>query len=336
MIRVVSGIVIVVLLGFTNAHRFGWDMLPSDFPKPIYDFSKNPYDPAIRSLGRNLFYDPRLSADSSISCASCHSPYNAFAHTDHAVSHGIFDSIGFRNAPGLFNLAWHPNMMWDGAIHNIELQALAPLEAKNEMASSLKTVLKHLNNNDWYKKQTLMAFGDTVLHGEQFLKALAQFQLSLISNQSRYDSMRRKQIQFNLQEKNGYAIFKQHCQQCHREPLFSTFNMARNGISINTELHDIGRARITQRNTDSGLFKIPTLRNLSYTFPYMHDGRFKYLREVLQHYADHGPNSHQPMHLSNNEQTDLLAFLLTLNDKHFIFDTTHTFPKALRQELEGN
>lgn len=336
MIRLVSCIIILLILGFSNAHRFGWDSIPADFPKPLYDFSKNPYKPAVLALGRNLFYDPRLSADSTISCASCHSPYNAFAHTDHALSHGIYDSIGFRNAPALFNLAWHPSMMWDGAIHHLDLQALAPLQAKNEMASNLNTVLKNINSNNWYKKQVERAFGDSVIHGEQLLKALAQFQLSLISNQSRYDSMRRKQIQFNAQEKKGYAIFKLRCQHCHREPLFSSFEFARNGISFNTSLNDVGRSRVTQQNIDSGLFKIPSLRNLSFTFPYMHDGRFKTLREVIQHYAEHGAKANLPMNFSPSEKTDLIAFLLTLNDRHFIFDTTHTFPKELRKELEGN
>ena len=335
MIRLVSLLIILTLMGFNASKRFGWTKLPADFPEPRYDLSSNRYNVAILDLGRNLFYDPRLSANNTISCASCHSPYNAFAHTDHALSHGLHDSIGFRNAPALFNLAWHPAMMWDGAIHHLDVQALAPLTAPNEMGSDLKKALLKINREDYYKQRIKAAFGDTLLHGAQFLKALAQFQLSLISDQSRYDSMRRKQVYFTKQEQNGYQIFKQYCNRCHREPLFSTYAFERNGISFDTVLNDIGRARVSHLEADKGLFKIPSLRNTAYTFPYMHDGRYKHLREVIRHYVHQGAILGKPMTLNSNEQTDLLAFLRTLNDRHFVFDSSHTFPKALRTELEG-
>lgn len=335
MIRLISLLVVITLLGFNASQRFGWAKLPADFPEPKYDLSSNRYKIAVVHLGRNLFYDPRLSANNTISCASCHSPYNAFAHTDHALSHGINDSIGFRNAPALFNLAWHSSMMWDGAMHHLDVQALAPLTASNEMGANLKLVLNKINGEEYYKKQIKAAFGDTVLHGAQFLKALAQFQLSLISDQSRYDSMRRKQLVFTEQEKNGYHLFKQHCNSCHREPLFSTYQFARNGIGFDTLLNDIGRARVSHLKDDSGLFKIPSLRNTAYTFPYMHDGRYKHLREVVRHYVEQGATIGKPISINSNEQTDLLAFLRTLNDRHFVFDSTHTFPKSLRAELEG-
>lgn len=335
MMRLISLLIILTLLGFNASRHFGWSKLPIDFPKPQYDLSSNPYHVAILNLGRNLFYDPRLSANNTISCASCHSPYNAFAHTDHALSHGLHDSIGVRNAPALFNLAWHPSMMWDGAIHHLDVQALAPLNAANEMGSNIKDVLVKINRDDYYKQLTKAAFGDTLLHGAQFLKALAQFQLSLISDQSRYDSMRRKQVYFTEQENNGYHIFKQYCNRCHLEPLFSTYAFESNGIPFDTALNDIGRARVSQLEADKGLFKIPSLRNNAYTFPYMHDGRFKHLREVIRHYVQQGTQLGKPIPLNSNEQTDLLAFLRTLNDRHFVFDSSHTFPNALRAQLEG-
>ncbi len=313
---------------------YGWTIFPTDFPKPVYDVSSNSYNPDIVMLGRFLFYDPRLSADSSISCASCHSPYNAFAHTDHALSHGIHDSIGFRNAPALFNLAWQKSMMWDGAIHHLDVQALAPLQANNEMGSSFNALVKQLNGNAWYRQQFKETMRIDAIHGQDVLKALTQFQLSLVSDQSRYDSMRRKQIRFNEQETKGYGIFKQQCNRCHREPLFSTYEMARNGLAFDTLLKDAGRSRVTEQTKDSGLFKIPSLRNWKYTFPYMHDGRFKQIRDVLRHYSEQKFDDGQSTALNATQQTDLLAFLLALNDRHFVFDTTHTFPHALRKQLE--
>lgn len=335
MIRLVSLLVIGILAGVNASTQFGWTKLPADFPKPQYDLSKNPYNIDWVHLGRNLFYDPRLSADSTVSCASCHSPYNAFAHTDHALSHGIHDAVGFRNAPAIFNLAWQRFMMWDGAVHHLDLQPLAPLSAHNEMRSSLNSILKKINQDAWYKHQIVRAFGDTILHGAQFLQALAQFQLTLISDQSKYDSMRRKLVAFTAQEKKGYRLFKQHCNQCHREPLFSTYSFGRNGITLDTVLNDYGYGRVTHTPSDNGLFKTPSLRNLSYTYPYMHDGRYKHIRDAIQHYAQVGIAPNKPINLSPIEQTNLIAFLLTLNDSHFIFDTSHTFPTALRKELEG-
>jgi cytochrome c peroxidase len=119
--------------------------IPKSWPAPVYDHKKNPLNPNVISLGKLLFYDPILSADSTISCASCHSPYNAFAHTDHNVSHGIDDRIGTRNAPALMNLAWQPTFMWDGAIHHLDVQALAPIEHPDEMGEKFDHVVKKIN-----------------------------------------------------------------------------------------------------------------------------------------------------------------------------------------------
>ncbi|MFN9680484.1 MAG: cytochrome-c peroxidase, partial [Bacteroidota bacterium] len=124
---------------------------PAHFPNPTFDFQKTPLDSTKILLGRILFYDPILSKDNSISCASCHSPYNAFAHTDHDLSHGIFDAIGTRNAPALFNLAWQKEFMWDGAINHIDMQALAPISHPGEMGSSINEVVSALNASNAYK-----------------------------------------------------------------------------------------------------------------------------------------------------------------------------------------
>lgn len=304
------------------------------FPPTHYDFSKNPSSDAIIFLGRNLFYDPILSADNTISCASCHSSFNAFAHTDHDLSHGINDQIGNRNAPALFNLAWQSTFMWDGAIHHLDVQALAPISHPKEMGSSLQEVIKKLENSGKYKALFFKAYQDSLISTERIFKSLAQFQLSLISMNSKYDSVMRKQAKFTEQENAGYQLFQKNCNSCHKEPLFSDYSFKNNGLAVDPTLDDWGRYGITKQASDSLLFKVPSLRNLSYSYPYMHDGRFKTLRQVLNHYVNeivkHPTLSKeliQGVELSSNEKVDLIAFLLTLNDKSFVFNPAFSFPK---------
>lgn len=307
--------------------------VPAHFPKPQYDFSKNPLTSKKIELGRLLFYDPLLSKNNTISCASCHSPFNSFAHTDHDLSHGINDSIGTRNAPALFNLAWQKQFMWDGAIHHLDVQALAPISHPAEMGESIEHVVQKLQNDEQYPELFLNAFGSSTITGEHVLKAISQFQLTLVSADSKYDHVKMNKDSFTIQEANGHKLFKQHCNSCHTEPLFSSYKFANNGLSVDTTLNDFGRWIITKQSQDSLQFKIPSLRNLSFTYPYMHDGRFHKLSEVLNHYSDIQPSPQlsqelrHPIALSSNEKVDIIAFLLTLNDKNFVFDKKHLFPK---------
>lgn len=297
---------------------------PAYFPQPAYDFEANPLTEEGIALGRQLFYDEALSADSTIACASCHSPFNAFAHTDHDLSHGIGDAIGTRNAPALFNLAWSTSFHRDGAHHNLDLQALAPLSHPEEMGSSINEVVDRLNGDEVYTGRFYLAFGDSLVTGQRTLQALAQFQLTLVSAGAKYDRVRMEQDSFSGQEKNGYQLFQQHCNSCHTEPLFTNQSFANNGLAVDTTLNDFGRMVITTLPKDSLLFKIPSLRNLSFTYPYMHDGRYRKLRQVLNHYTTRLDN---PLPLTSNEQTDLIAFLLTLDDREFVFDRQHGFPR---------
>jgi cytochrome c peroxidase len=307
--------------------------VPKSWPKPLYNFDNNPLDAEKVSLGRKLFYDPVLSLDSTISCSSCHSNFNAFAHTDHDLSHGIGDSIGFRNAPPLFNLAWQNTFMWDGAINHLDMQALAPISHPGEMGEKIENIVKKLAAQDKYVVQFQKAFGDTLINGERILKALSQFQLTLLSYQSKYDSVKSELTFFSEQESKGYVLFLKHCNECHREPLFSTFEFADNGLPVDSTLNDFGRVRITQNKKDSFHFKIPTLRNLYYTFPYMHDGRFKKLSQVVNHYVKGiekrstlAKELYNPIKLSSNDKADLIAFLLTLSDPKFVFNKDFGFP----------
>jgi len=161
--------------------------------------------------------------------------------------------------------------------------------------------------------------------------------LTLISANSKYDQVIRKEagIAFTEQEQNGYTIFKKNCNSCHQEPLFTTGNFANNGLAMDTVLKDLGRMTITKNPADSLKFKIPTLRNIEFSFPYMHDGRFRKLSQVLTHYTkgiQHSttlaPELQDSIKMTHREKIDLTAFLLTLSDKDFLFNKAHAFPRA--------
>jgi len=315
---------------------------PSHFPKPVYDFKKNPLSKDKIELGRVLFFDPILSKDNSISCASCHSSFNSFAHTDHDLSHGIGDSIGTRNAPALFNLAWQSSFMWDGAVNHLDVQALAPITHPKEMGEDLETVVQKLQASKIYPKLFFKAFKDSIITGERVLKSLSQFQLTLISATSKYDKVKEGKEEFSEQELKGYELFKTNCSSCHTEPLFSNYGFANNGLKVDSTLNDYGKWMITKKSSDSLKFKIPSLRNLSYTFPYMHDGRFKKLNQVLNHYSKEiidnptlASELKNKISLSSDEKADLIAFLLTLNDKSFVFNPDFQFPKNILNTSEG-
>lgn len=309
---------------------------PESWPKPSYNFERNPLTKEGIALGRKLFYDPLLSADSTISCSSCHLSFTAFTHVDHALSHGIGDSIGNRNSPALMNLAWSKFFMWDGAVNHLDMQALAPINDPKEMGEDIVQVIEKLQASEDYPQHFEKAFGDNRITGERLLKAIAQFQLTLVSANSKYDQVMRKKggISFTEQEQNGYRIFQQNCASCHQEPLFTTGNFANNGLPVDPTLMDMGRMNITQDPLDSLKFKIPTLRNIEFSFPYMHDGRFKKLSQVMTHYTEGVSHSstlakelQNGITLSSAEKVDLIAFLLTLTDKEFLFNRDHAFPR---------
>lgn len=307
---------------------------PDSWPKPIYDTARNQITEAGVWLGRNLFYDPKLSADNTISCASCHLSFTAFTHVDHALSHGINDSIGTRNSPVLINLAWNKTFMWDGAANHLDMQALAPISHPAEMGSDIAMVVDNLKENPNYKTWCFEAFGDSTLTGERVLKALAQFQLTLISANSKYDRVMRGETAFTEQENHGYRLFKSLCNSCHSEPLFTHGGFENNGLPVDSALNDSGRAKITGKAVDNRKFKVPTLRNIEFSKPYMHDGRFINLTQVLNHYTSEieptntlSPLLQNRVDLSENDKVDLIAFLLTLTDKEFLFNPKFGFPR---------
>jgi cytochrome c peroxidase len=293
------------------------------WPETVYDFNQNSLSDAGIALGRKLFYDEKLSADGKVSCGSCHNSYTAFAHVDHKLSHGVYDREGRRNAPALFNLAWNPSFMWDGAIQNLDNQSLSPIASHSEMDLPLTVFLERVQRDTAYQKMYERAFPGEPMSLPRLMQAIAQFELTFISHQSRYDSMRRKQIQYTQQEQKGYELYKQFCVDCHSEPLMTSNTFQSNGLLPNVHAADWGRVEITQNSKDSGFFKVPSLRNVEVTYPYMHDGRFASLSLVLKHYSHQtlqvrGINGSKVVLLSSEDRVDLLAFLLTLTDREFL------------------
>jgi len=307
--------------------------IPGGWPKPHYDFSKNPLTEEAFQLGRNLFYDPIMSKDTTISCASCHLQATGFTHVEHSLSHGIDGKIGKRNSLALVNLAWSKNFMWDGGVNHLDVQALNPITSIVEMDETLEHIIVKLQKSQKYRNMFSNAFGDSKITGQRILKALSQFELNLVSANSKYDKVMRKQTSFTEREHKGYALFQQHCASCHIEPLFTSEKFENNGLPADTTLHDNGRMEITDKREDSLKYKVPTLRNIQFTFPYMHDGRFKTLTEVIKHYNTLPSDKRLPkslaksIHLSDDDRTDLVLFLKTLTDTEFLFDKRFAFPK---------
>jgi cytochrome c peroxidase len=329
------GILFFIVLGFTHlVFTPIYFEVPKGFPKPVYDFKKNPLTEDGFQLGRKLFYDPILSKDSTISCASCHLQQTGFTHVDHDLSHGIDGKIGTRNSLTLQNLAWSKTFMWDGGVNHLDVQAIAPITSEVEMNETLENVVNKLNNTKEYQELFYKAFGTKKISGQLTLKAISQFVVSLITSNSKYDKVIRKEEKFTEMEQKGYDLFKQNCASCHTEPLFTNHIFKNNGLPIDTTLNDYGRMKITQNPKDSLLFKVPTLRNIEFTYPYMHDGRFKTLSEVVKHYNSGIQKSktlseelETPLNLSDNQRVELVSFLKTLTDKEFLFNSRYSFFK---------
>ena len=307
---------------------------PAGFPTPVHDFNANPVTKEGFDLGRQLFYEGKLSKDGNFPCASCHQQFAAFATFEHDLSHGFNNQFTTRNAPGLFNLAWHSSFHWDGGINHLEVQPLAPITAPNEMAEDVNNVIEKLKQDDQYKTMFRAAFGTDEINSQRMLKALSQFMIMMTSGNSKYDKMKRGQATFNSSEQAGYETFKTKCASCHTEPLFSDFSFRNNGLPINPFLKDYGKMRITNKSSDSLKFKVPSLRNVYETFPYMHDGRFWNLSQVLDHYGTGiqssstlDPLLQNKIPLNSTEKFNLIYFLGTLTDSTFLKDKRFEQPK---------
>lgn len=307
--------------------------LPASFPAPVYAPGANPPNAAAFALGRSLFYDARLSRDGSVACGSCHQQSVAFANAGHRLSHGVGNQPGTRNAPALQNLRWKSEFFWDGGPKNLETLPLAPLTNPLEMDETLPRVLARLNADAGYSRRFAAVYGPGPISSYQFLRALAQFTAALTSANSRYDQYVRgeRNAVLSAAEQRGRVLLTQKCASCHATELFTDETYRNNGLDA-TFGPDSGRAHITGRAADVGRFKVPGLRNVALTAPYMHDGRFRTLEQVLAHY-DHGVVASPTLDvalrpasgpvgipLTAAEQADLVAFLHTLTDDAFLHD----------------
>lgn len=303
--------------------------VPDNFPQPNYDFSKNPITNEGFALGKKLFYDGILSKDGSISCGTCHIQSSGFSQHGHDLSHGIADRLTMRNTPAIQNVAWKKFFQWDGGVFNLDLFAVNPIIAHNEMDETLENVLAKLRKHSQYPGMFKSAFGTEEITSERFLQALSQFQLMFISAGSKYDKVKRnKGISFTAEEQEGYEIFKAKCAICHTEPLFSDESFRNTGLPVRNQ-NDKGRAMITLNDKDVYSYIVPSLRNVMITAPYMHDGRFDNIDKVLNHYEngmidspylDSTFKKQNPagIPLSNLDKTYLKAFLHTLTDQEFL------------------
>lgn len=308
---------------------------PKGFPKPNYTFEKNKITPEGFLLGRKLFYDNILSRDNTVSCGTCHQRIAAFAHIDHPLSHGIYAKIGTRNVPALQNLIWKDTYMWDGGVNNLEVQPINPITNPIEMDETMANVVLKISHERNYINMFKKAFKDSIVTSVRILKSLAQFTGLMISNNSRYDKYIHGKDTFSQSEKNGLTLFRVKCADCHKEPLFTDNSYRNNGIPPDTSLKDIGRGKITGLEKDRYTFKVPGLRNIELTYPYMHDGRFRKLSDVLNHYSNSSayfekadPSLQKIGNLSPLEKKDLLSFLLTLTDKQFLYDRRFADPNS--------
>lgn len=307
---------------------------PVHFPKPHYEFTNNTISKQGVELGKLLFFDKTLSVDSTISCGSCHHQEVAFSDFPKALSLGVNNLVGTRNSPALFNLIWYTNFMHDGGINHIEVMPFAPISNPVEMAADLADVIHRLNKNEYYRTQFKTVFNTDSITDKYLFYALVQYMGTLISAESKYDSVQTGNANFTLLEQQGYQLFKQHCNTCHTEPLFTNNGFENNGLY--SEFTDFGRFLITLDSADMGKFKVPSLRNIELTAPYMHNGSMATLEQVLQHYTLGIQSSstvsplvkpeNKGFQFTQEELTAITAFLHTLTDYSFITNSELSKP----------
>lgn len=307
--------------------------VPSNFPALVYNIGLNPPTEKGFELGKKLFYDGRLSSDGIISCGFCHIQEDAFTHHGHVFSHGIDNLVGTRNSPSIQNLAYQTAFMYDGATSHLDLQPVIPLTSPVEMNGELNAIVSMMGKDPIYSKLFKQAFADKKINTENMLKALSQFMVMITSSDSKFDHYRRNEDggSLNTDEAAGYALFNSKCASCHATDLMTDNSFRNNGLAINPALNDVGRFRVTQLTADYYKFKVPSLRNIEKTAPYMHDGRFGTLESVLDHYSSGvvdsatldpvlKQNGTVGIPLSEKEKTQLIAFLRTLTDNQYLTD----------------
>lgn len=363
-------LVFFIFLIFTSCSQEDIKIPPKDFMESLPSYFGDEYhipdDNKMSedriSLGRMLFYDKRLSIDNTVACASCHQQSKAF--TDGlAKAVGVRGQQSPRGSMALANLLWDSRFHWDGEFTSLEQQVLSPITNPLEMDQSLEATLQKLRATQGYVLRFERAFGDTAITADRLAKALAQFVRSMVSQDSRYDQYLRGEYEPTAQELRGEVLFFTHpepainlrggnCGDCHLGPRTggSTNGLQgfhNNGLDTDEDLSQ-GLARITGQAADRGKFKAPSLRNIALTAPYMHDGRFATLEQVLDHYNDHirmsstldplieeasnqrlEPGEPIRLHLTDQEKQDIIAFLGMLTDDAFVNNPKFSKPDGL-------
>jgi cytochrome c peroxidase len=305
-------------------------VIPEGFPSMEFP-EDNPFTVASYELGKKLFFDPILSRDSSISCGSCHLPGKAFSD-EFSVSLGVDGAAGTRNSPSLANVGYHPYFMREGGVPTLEMQVLVPIQEHNEFDFNIVLIAERLNQHPEYVKMSLEAY-DRSPDPFTITRSISNFQRTLISGNSAYDqfALQGNTIALNLSEKRGMDLFfsdELACGSCHADFNFTDYSFGNNGLYA--AYLDEGRRLLTGLESDRALFKVPSLRNVELTGPYMHDGSMASLQEVILHYESGGedhPNKSeqiQGFELDESERADLLAFLNSLTDTEFITNPNHS------------
>ena len=302
--------------------------IPAGFPSMDVP-DDNPLTQGRVALGKELFFDPILSKDQSISCGSCHQPEFSFTDQE-ALSFGVEKKLGERNAPQLANVAFKPFFFKDGGVPTLELQILGPFDNHLEFDLNIVEAIDRLMKSDYYTQRFHEVFRENPsVFG--LTRAIAAYERTLISGNSRFDRyFYQNENVLTDSELRGYELFKSDelkCNSCHNGVFFTNFEFENIGLEIHYT--DSGRARITLNPADAGKFEVPTLRNIAVTQPYMFDGRFETLNEVIDFFASGGLAHRnkseliQPFSISAQEKADLIAFLETLTDESFLNDPSH-------------
>lgn len=308
-----------------------------DFPQP----ERNPMTEEGVILGQRLFFDPQLSANGQVSCATCHIPSKAFSDGEVLSSRGVSGNRLRRHSPALFNLAWQTTgLFWDGGANDLESLNFGPITHPDEMAADLDEIVAYLVQDSTYPVLFSKAFPNDPIQSSTVSRAIAQYTRTLISQTSKYDNWKKGNASFSDLELEGYQLYQNHCSSCHQEGLFNDLDFHNNGLDQSypdppaLEGLFLGRFRISFDSLDLGAYKTPSLRNVTLTGPYMHDGRFETLEEVLDHYQSGiqvnnslAPQLQKGIILTSEERKAILAFLQTLQDDAFILAHSHPIEK---------
>ena len=324
-----------------------YDFNAGRFPMP--DFNNNPPTKEGVALGRMLFYEKMLSKDGTQACASCHLQSHGFTDTAR-FSIGVEGKQGGRQAMSVFNTAWHTNeFFWDGRAHLLRDQSLMPIQDPLEMNETLENVVAKLSESKTYQDQFFRAFNSEEVTSEKMSLALEQFMNTIVSNQSKYDKYLAGEVSLTASEERGRELFflefneflpdqsGADCAHCHGGFNFSNRLYSNNGLDAEGNFADYGREKATKKISDRAKFKIPSLRNIELTAPYMHDGRFNTLEEVIDHYNSNvkesstldpalRPTISTGLRLTEQDKKDLVAFLKTLTDPTLATDERYSSP----------